>query len=338
MDAVHGGPDALGVPLFDFSSNGNACGPCPSALAAVRAADAAHYPDPAYTELRQRLAAHHGVDAQRIVLAASASEFIFRVTALAAQRPGAAVYLPPLAYGDYAQAAAAFSLPVTAQAQRASLRWACEPCSPLGAAQGDWPSLRDGLPAPGVSVVLDRAYEPLRLSGLAPPPDVLDAVWQLWTPNKALSLTGVRAAYAVAPLDAAVQTRALNRLCPSWPVGAHGVALLTAWTTPGVQQWLASSLVTLRLYKQQQVAMCTGLGWVCLPGEANFLTAQPDLPTGVTLPVALARLRGLGIKLRDTTSFGLPGHVRLSVQAPAAQKALRCAWQGLVNEPPHRHE
>jgi len=36
----------------------------------------------------------------------------------------------------------------------------------------------------------------------------------------------------------------------------------------------------------------------------------------------VASLRAQGIKLRDTTSMGLPGHWRLSVQPPAAQNAL----------------
>ena len=65
--AIHGGPDAQGVPLHDFSTNANACGPCPVALAALRQADRGRYPDPAYTELRARLAAFHGVEAGRIV-------------------------------------------------------------------------------------------------------------------------------------------------------------------------------------------------------------------------------------------------------------------------------
>ncbi len=77
---VQGGPDPCGVPLFDLSTNSNACGPCPSALAAVMQADATQYPDASYTALRQQLAAFHGIDAQRVVLAASASEFNFRIT------------------------------------------------------------------------------------------------------------------------------------------------------------------------------------------------------------------------------------------------------------------
>ncbi len=50
---IHGGPDGQGAPLHDFSTNSNACGPCPQALAAVQQADATHYPDPGYTDLHQ---------------------------------------------------------------------------------------------------------------------------------------------------------------------------------------------------------------------------------------------------------------------------------------------
>lgn len=39
LETIHGGPDALGVPAHDFSTNANACGPCPDALDALRRAD-----------------------------------------------------------------------------------------------------------------------------------------------------------------------------------------------------------------------------------------------------------------------------------------------------------
>ncbi|MBP7538051.1 MAG: aminotransferase, partial [Ottowia sp.] len=75
---THGGPDALGVPVHDLSTNANACGPYAPAVQALRVADARHYPDPAYTALTVQLAAWHGVAPARIVLAASGSEFIQR--------------------------------------------------------------------------------------------------------------------------------------------------------------------------------------------------------------------------------------------------------------------
>lgn len=325
--AVHGGTDALGAAPHDFSTNSNACGPCPGALAAVQQADATRYPDPAYTALRAQLAAFHGVAAGRIVLAGSASEFIHRTTALAVRRGARAVAVPAHGYGDYTQAARAWGLDVhTAPGATPGLHWACEPSSPLGradAALAAW--LRTGVPVQTLCV-LDCAYNPLRLEGLGAPPGQLDTVWQLWTPNKALGLTGVRAAYAIAPRGAEADAAALAALAPSWPVGAHGVALLQAWVQPRVQHWLAESLGVLRDWKARQIALCTTLGWELLPGsQANYFCARPPV---ADLPTLLHRLRAQGIKLRDCASFGLPGVVRLGVLAPEAQEALLAAVSG----------
>lgn len=338
-DRTHGGPDGQGAPRHDFSTNSNACGPCPSALAAVAQADASTYPDACYTRLRQQLADFHAVAVQRVVLAASASEFIFRVTAMARQRGVQSVWLPPHSYGDYAQAARAHHLPhlpVLADPAQACLYWSCEPSSPLGGLHAGLSALADSVANIAASslVVLDRAYEPLRLSGtLALTAAQLQNVWQLWTPNKALGLTGIRAAYAIAPQGADADTEAMNALCPSWPVGVHGVALLQAWTNPAAQAWLAGSLNTLRRWKARQLGVCSALGWTCEASLANFFCAKPLLPPGLNLQQALAAVRLHGIKLRDATSFGLPGVVRLGVLAPTAQDALCSAWQQLANVP-----
>ena len=311
--AVHGGPDALGAVPFDFSTNTNACGPCPQAAHTVQTADATHYPDPAYTQLRAQLAQFHAVEPERVLLAASASEFIFRITAWAMQQGFADALVPVHGYGDYARAAQAMGLRTAAQASAGTLAWACDPSSPLGQTSQGMAALLDS----GAAVVLDRAYEPLRLQGsISLSAHQLNQVWQLWTPNKALGLTGVRAAYAIAPVHAQTQCLTLQALCPSWPVGAHGVAMLAAWVRPEVQQWLADSLVTLRQWKARQLALCATLGWECLPSEVNFFCVVP------VLPLPLDGLRARGIKLRDCASFGLPQHLRLSVQAPAAQDML----------------
>jgi histidinol-phosphate/aromatic aminotransferase/cobyric acid decarboxylase-like protein len=39
LHPTHGGTDAMPDPRYDFSSNANPLGPCPSVLAAVRNAD-----------------------------------------------------------------------------------------------------------------------------------------------------------------------------------------------------------------------------------------------------------------------------------------------------------
>ena len=328
-DRMHGGPDALGVPLHDFSTNCNACGPCPLALAAVQAADASRYPDASYTALRAALADWHGVAPGRLLPAGSASEFIFRISAWVGRRAGSAgppgVWQPQHAFGDYAAAAAACGLPRRHDdgGEGAALVWACEPSSPLGQAHTRWPGATHG-----GTVVLDSAYAPLRLSGSASlGPAQRDRVWQLYSPNKALGLTGVRAAYAIAPLGHEAAVAQLDALAPSWVLGSHGVAMLQAWVQAPVQGWLTNSLTTLRRWKALQIELLTGAGWTCLPSEANFFCARP--PPGTTVPAWCQALRAQGIKLRDTGSFGLPGLVRLGVLPPGAQAALLAAIESV---------
>lgn len=323
---VHGGPDADGTSPWDFSTNANACGPCPQALAAVSGADATSYCDPAYTALRRALAVHHGVDAARIVCAGSASEFIFRITAWAARQGVRSVCLPAHGYGDYTQAAQAWALAPTSLPLRGALAWSCDPSSPFGVAGG----CQALLTAPDAIAVLDRAYEPLRLEQAETLEQRdLEGVWQLWTPNKALGLTGVRGAYAIAPLRAQGAIAALEALAPSWVIGAHGVAMLHAWCEPAVQQWLAASRSILGRWKDRQIELCRALGWTVVPSDANFFVCDLGRPA----PEAarkVAALRSRGIRLRDCASFGLPGLVRLSVQPPAAQDALRQTWEQIA--------
>ncbi|WP_138515322.1 aminotransferase class I/II-fold pyridoxal phosphate-dependent enzyme [Rhodoferax bucti] len=316
---IHGGPDAAGAARFDFSTNSNACGPCPMALAAVQAADATRYPDPQYTALKVPLAAHHAVEPWRVVLAGSASEFIFRISAWVRQAGGSRVHLPQHAYGDYAHAAQAWGLVQMGDVDAADLVWACDPASPTGQNHTGWLRALERS-----TVVLDGAYAPLRLSGepaLTAPQR--DAVWQLFSPNKALGLTGVRAAYAIAPLHAQAAATALDAMAPSWVLGAHGVAMLHSWAAPETQGWVTQSLDTLRAWKVYQIKALEQAGWTVMPGHANFFCARP--PKHHDLQSLLATLRARGIKLRDTTSFGLPGWARLGVLPPGAVDALMAA-------------
>ncbi|SHN26822.1 aminotransferase class I/II-fold pyridoxal phosphate-dependent enzyme [Rhizobacter sp. OV335] len=306
---THGGPDAHGIPRHDFSTNANACGPAPIDW---RDADPTRYPDPSYIALRRALAAYHHVTADRVVIAASASEFIARIsTAVALTRPSAGVFIPRPCYGDYAAAALARGLREV-ECDAATLVWHASPGSPLGRSTP--------LPlTPGAVHIVDRAYAPLRLQGDDPAPP--EAAWQLWSPNKALGLTGIRGAYAIAPPHDAITTAPLEVLAPSWPLGAHAVLMLQAWTSPAVQAWLQASLDTLRAWKTRQLALCASLGWQCEPSETSFHIARAP-----GLVDRLPALRERGIKLRDTASMGLPGAVRLSVQPPEAQDALARAW------------
>lgn len=129
------------------------------------------------------------------------------------------------------------------------------------------------------------------------------------------------------PVYRSASLEALQALAPSWPIGAHGVAMLSAWTAPQVQEWLAASLDTLRGWKAAQILLCQELGWDVWPGSlANYFAAMP--PSG-DMAARLAALRAQGVKVRDAASFGLSGWVRLGVLDLRAQQAFTRACRGM---------
>jgi histidinol-phosphate aminotransferase len=329
---IHGGTDSLGALTDDFSTNANSAGPCPIALEALINTSRKAYPDPNYTALKELLAQWHHVSVERIVLAASASEFIYRMSALIAKqvsnqvlgRP--MVYLPRFCYSDYQTAAKAWNLVTSSTIEDANLIWACDPSTPFGENAHSLGALIDSLQAQQICV-LDRAYDPLRLSGKSLLNQTqLDKVCQLWSPNKALGLTGIRGAYAIAPIAGIALAAELELLAPSWPLGVDGVSMLSSWAKYETQTWIQESLNCLREWKGQQLQRCQEMGWEIHTSETNFYCAKP--PANDLYPLLL-QLRRSGIKLRDTLSFGLPGYVRMSVLAPASQIRLCQAWQSI---------
>lgn len=330
---VHGGADANAHVRWDFSTCANAAGPCPEALAAVRAADPTRYPDPAGTAVREALSGLHGVAPWRVLLAASASEFIQRVTAVGNVLAPGPVQVPRHAYGDYAHAARAWSREIVQAGMKgscaATLIWQAEPSSPFG--HDDPPAAHAGA---GVTV-LDAVYAPLRLHGAATwTPASRDAVFVLHSPNKALGLTGLRGAYVIAPkaanFDVQAWCDALERAAPSWPLSAQADALLRSWATPSVQRWVIDSLPALAVWRAQLQQRLATFGFVIEPSIAPFFVARPHTPLS---PQDIHILRAHGVAVRDLASFGLPGQLRVSAQPPVAQDALLGALAHCLIQP-----
>jgi histidinol-phosphate aminotransferase len=320
MAGRHGGADRWGAAEWDFSTCANAAAPHERLRQRIAQTDATRYPDPEYHALCEQLAAHHGVSPHRVLLAASASEFIQRVTRVVARLSPGGVAVPRHAYADYARAASAHGLPLRGRdVAHAGLRWACEPSSPLG---GDEPPLPQDGEQP---TVLDAVYEPLRLHGASTWPAARrDAVFVLHGPNKVLGLTGVRGAYAVAPEDARWQpwVDALQAAAPSWPLGAHAVTMLQAWCEPATQAEVATQLALLRRWKQRfQLALSDA-------GIEYRDSATPFFVLRLPARVKFEQLRHTGIKLRDAASFGLPGWARVNTLPERGQDALLQALVG----------
>jgi histidinol-phosphate aminotransferase len=313
---THGGSDDGPPIIHDFSSNSNPLGPPPRLWRAVQEADRRHYPDPKYVALRHHLAAAHHVAPEQILPAAGGSEAIRRLTLAARLQGLRAVWVPQPGFGDYALAAQALGLTVHRYASFAeiggdapSLVWICEPNNPTGASA---PVLDPRELPTGSIVAVDLAYAPLRLRGEAPA--IAPACWQLHCPNKALGLTGVRAAYLISPSQEDECWAQMQSLAASWVLSAEGQAMLTHWHEVETGDWLTTSRAELRQWTVEQRAMLAALGWQQGASCTPFWLARPAKP--------LPDLRAHGIKLRDASSFGLAGWVRIATQPPLSQEAL----------------
>ena len=350
----HGGADLGPAVRWDFSTNANPMGPLAGAVQALAQADRRIYPEPSYLALRQRLAEAGLAPLERLLPSAGNAEAIRRLT-LAARLAGCRhVWVPQPGYAEYRVAAETLGLSVrgydsvasltqalrdalTGTSPEPALVWLCEPCNPSGddVPQRDWDALSALWPTAaqaGCTLAIDRAYAPMRLDGDDPLPNgLIDASWQLWSPNKALGCTGVRAGMVVAPLTRAPGWPDLAALAPSWVLGSEGVALLSVWLSDGVQAGLRVQRGVWAAWMRTQQALLRDFGWTVRDAVVPFFLARP--PEGQPLDLLLPALREQGIKLRDATSLGLPGWCRLRVMPPEAQDALRAALKALAPEP-----
>lgn len=306
----HGATDAGPEPLLDFSSNAHPLGPCPTALAAVRAADPTRYPDPRYVRLRGLLGGLHGVDPERIVVGAGAAELIHRVVRF---REGAVLHATP-GFGEYAHAAACAGRPTrrfpsdrTPEAVEGTV-FLCLPNNPDGALP-DATSLAScarRCAEAGARLVLDLAYLPF----LENPPDLPASAFHLHAPNKATGLVGVRAAYLVAPDPES--GRELSGSAPSWSVGTEGCALLGSLADPATRGWLARTAPEARRLRGALAGALRELGFEVRESDATHVVARH--PAWSDSSALVAAWRALGVRVRDVAGMGLPGWIRAAAR------------------------
>ncbi|XHS77580.1 aminotransferase class I/II-fold pyridoxal phosphate-dependent enzyme [Burkholderiaceae bacterium UC74_6] len=324
--SAHGGPDSGPTIRFDFSTNANPYGPPPALWRAVQQADRRRYPDPSYQGLREQLAAAHGVQPRRIEPAAGGAEAIRRLT-LAAHLHGLwQAWVPQPGFGDYAAAAAALGLELRSyddipEPDSPALVWVCDPCNPTGASldEAQWRRVAQAVERSNSVLAIDQAYDALRLDGRAQLPEWLATqAWRLQCPNKALGLTGVRAAYLIAPTESRMDLTVSN-LAASWVLSAEGVELLAHWHEPSTLAHLDASREYLRQDRHAMQDALHAIGW------EQRDTATPFWLARAPHALDLRALREQSIKLRDAASFGLPGWVRVSAQREDALRALLVA-------------
>ncbi len=325
LQPIHGSTDSGKPPRYDFSSNANALGPNPYILKILQTVDPTHYPDPAYTKLHQALANHHQVNPEQVAVGAGASELILRL--IRYQSRSANVLTFAHTFGEYqrsaqlaglAQLQAPTPAAFLANLKQADLAFLCVPNNPTGELYGE-----DFLQEVAIVatrsrtiVVIDRAYLALSQVQITIP----DSFWQLYAPNKAHGMTGIRAGYLIAPES----LLAFRNYAPSWVLSVHGEAFLQAALQPASQDWVSQCRPILWAWRDRLGAQLNQLQIDQRWSQANFGLINVSNATQVT-----QALRHADIRVRDCTSFGLPDRIRISAQPMAAQDALVVALTNL---------
>lgn len=316
MAVTHGGTDAGPAPHIDLSTNANPYGPSPVAKAAMTASIAA-YPDPSYMRTRTAIAAHTGFPVDEIVVGAGATELIYRLVfcnqgTVAAPTPG---------FGEYAGAAEVNRTLFTALPDHpdhgpytfpsGGIAFITNPGSPDGQLRPTrWVhTIQAQAKDQGTWLVWDLAYHQLitpttnQATYPTKPTAYPDDAILLFAPNKAHGCTGLRAGWLRAPAPIAAQLRATQM---SWIVSTPGAAFLEAQASTGADEWVETTNLRMHATALRLARALDDLGWVVQKGHSAWLTAKLPHPT---MPTHLRA--NFGIKVRDLTSQGMAGWVRI---------------------------
>jgi histidinol-phosphate/aromatic aminotransferase/cobyric acid decarboxylase-like protein len=131
--------------------------------------------------------------------------------------------------------------------------------------------------------------------------------------TKVFACPGLRLGYVCGDADLIAR---LSSRQPRWAVNALACALLPdLLERADLRAWADATA-------QRRTALTAALPGV-LPSDANF--ALVETPGGAA--ATRARLARRGVLVRDCTSFGLPGHVRVAVPDEDGLRRLVAAWE-----------
>lgn len=272
--------------VLDLSASLNPVAPDPVPVVAAHLGELRRYPDAEQAE--RHLAAVIGVDPQMLVMTNGGAEAI----ALVAQHLGAGRVDEP-EFSLYARHLAI--------QEPGAPRWRSNPHNPTGL-----------LAEPREqAAVWDEAFWPLA-TGTWTRGDAPRGSYVLGSLTKLLACPGLRIGYVVCPnADAAHH---LRRRRPAWSVNGPAAAALSDLLAPvDLPKW-AVAVAELR---RDLESVLHRAGYQPRPSDANWLL--------VDAPGLRDHLARAAICVRDCSSFGLPGTVRIAVPDPDGLERLEAA-------------
>jgi histidinol-phosphate aminotransferase len=313
-------------------------GPGPGVLeaAAAELQNAWMYPEQAYADLRDAVAAWRGVRPNQVVPGHGIQALVTTVAA-AFIGPGTPVVVPTPTYGLYSQVFTAagaeveriplrtdLGIDLTALAAAAARRDArfvlvCDPNNPTGAhlTADEWRAFLDAVPE-GCVVLVDEAYgeyvDPeLQLRREA---DIEQGrpVVTLHTFSKLWGLAGLRLGYAVCSERLAHYLHVVQE-----PFNVNRAALAAGRASLDVPGLAEERRLQASAARELLARRLDEAGAEPYPSQANFVLAQ----VGVDDVELTERLRQRGLLIRAGSEFGLAGTVRITVgPAPLMERVV----------------
>jgi histidinol-phosphate aminotransferase len=302
-------------------------GPLPGVLDAVAGelSGTWEYPEHAYLELREAIAAETGAGTDQI-LPGHGIQALIVTLCCAFLSPGERVVVPEPTYGLYAQAsrvagAVVERVPspelrldlerIAAAARRTAARlvWICDPNNPTGSAvdAAEWQGFLDGLPA-GCVVAADEAYaefvDPARR---IPRQDDIAAgrpLIVLRTFSKIYGLAGLRLGYALASPTLVPYLQTVQE-----PFNVNRPALVAGAASLGRAAEVDERRHATVAAREHLAAALRSAGLEPIPSEANFLLVRHGGDDAALMDGLLRR----GILVRPGSELGLPGWARITV-------------------------
>jgi histidinol-phosphate aminotransferase len=321
--------------VIKLSSNENPLGPSPKAFDAYVAAAAglALYPDGGHLALRRAIAEVHGLEPERIVCGAGSDELIALFCKAYAGAGDEVLYSQHGFLMYKLSALASGATPVTAPERdltadvdaliaaltpRTRLVFLANPNNPTGTTIGDAEVARlaEALPRQAL-LVLDAAYaEYVRLPdhdggiGLV---RGRDNVVMTRTFSKIYGLAALRLGWAYAPghvIDVPNRVRGpFNVTAPALAAGEAAIRDVA---------YVEHCAVTNEVWRDWLTKEIRAAGFRVTPSHGNFILIE----TGTRTPEADAYLKTRGLIVRRMESYGLPGHLRISVGDEEACRAV----------------
>jgi len=275
--------------VVKLASNENPYGPSPKAIEALSGGSLPlhRYPDPRGHDLRQALAAHHGVPAEELCLGNGSNELIDLICRVVASRGEHVVFGSP-SFPCYRIGSVAQELRFTAVPLRDHLHWNVDdlleavtpetkllfvsnPNNPTGSyiAKGELTRLLRSLPERVLAVIDEAYFEYVDADDFAPATELRetrDRLAILRTFSKAYGLAALRVGYVIGTPELVTT---LNRLRAPFNVGMPGQVAAQAALTDASH--LRTSVEATVRDRAKLAKALKAAGLQVAPSQANFV-------------------------------------------------------------------